>query len=218
MPDIRQFKAARALLEWTQDDLARASGVALPTIANIERGASSPRADTLRALQETFENEGVEFLEPSGVQLVGEKFGLKIWNGRDSQFKLWQDIYYEFAHGKGGEILLNNVSDKPLVERYPDEALAYTQRLDGLKVKRRILLCEGDEAIIGDRPDWYRQVPEILFGQTPYYVYGDKVAFLIWSIPRVMLVHNRNMAETFRAQFNQNWEHAAKLERYTRLL
>jgi transcriptional regulator with XRE-family HTH domain len=218
MPDSRQFKAARALLDWTQDDLAKASGVALPTIANIERGSSRPRQDTLQTLQKTFESQGIEFLEPSGVQLVSERFALRVWNGREAQFKLWNDIYKEFSDGTGGEILLNNVSDLPLVERYPDEALVYVRRLDALKVKRRILLCEGDDHIIGSYPDWYRQVPPALFGQTAYYVYADKVALLIWSIPRILLIQNQNVADTFRTQFDHNWSLARPVEKPIQIL
>ena len=218
MADIKQFKAARALLEWTQDDLAKASGISLPAIANLERGSSKPRKDTLDILRKTFEENGIEFLEPAGVQIVAEKFGLKVWSGRDSQKRLWNDIYREFSDGQGGELLLSGVDDKPLVERYPQEALEYVRRLDSLKISRRILLCEGDNDIIGTNPGWYRQVPKVLFAQTAHYIYKDKVALLIWSIPRVLLIENKNVAETFRTQFEQNWALSQKLTTFNQIL
>jgi DNA-binding XRE family transcriptional regulator len=36
MITVRQMKAARALLAWSQGDLAKASGVSEPTIARLE--------------------------------------------------------------------------------------------------------------------------------------------------------------------------------------
>lgn len=62
MIDSSQIKAARALLGWKQSDLAARSGVSEISIKNIERGATDPRASTLRAVQEAFEAAGVIFL------------------------------------------------------------------------------------------------------------------------------------------------------------
>ncbi|HEY1096410.1 MAG TPA: helix-turn-helix transcriptional regulator, partial [Alphaproteobacteria bacterium] len=51
MITAEQIKAARALLNWKQSDLARESGVSLPSINNIERNIGSPRLDTLQSIQ-----------------------------------------------------------------------------------------------------------------------------------------------------------------------
>lgn len=58
-----QIRAARALLGWKQTDLAKASGVSEMSVKNIERGATDPRASTLKALQEALEKAGVVFLD-----------------------------------------------------------------------------------------------------------------------------------------------------------
>lgn len=63
-----QIRAARALLGWKQTDLASASGVSEISIKNIERGATDPRASTLRAIQAAFEAGGVIFLEEGVVR------------------------------------------------------------------------------------------------------------------------------------------------------
>lgn len=65
-----QIKAARALLGWKQTDLAEKSGVSLPSIKNIERGATDPRVSTMAALRKALEAAGVEFLG-HGVTLSG---------------------------------------------------------------------------------------------------------------------------------------------------
>ena len=61
-----QIRAARALLDWRQIDLAKAAGVSDPTIINFERGATDPRASTLDAMRHALESAGVIFVEENG--------------------------------------------------------------------------------------------------------------------------------------------------------
>ena len=61
-----QCRAARALLAWSQDDLAGASKVSKPTIANFEAGNSQPYARTLEDLSRALEAAGVQFIPENG--------------------------------------------------------------------------------------------------------------------------------------------------------
>jgi transcriptional regulator with XRE-family HTH domain len=65
---IRQIKAARALLGWSQADLARASGVSEPTIARLESvdGRLGGRKETGMKLRAAIEAAGIEFIEEDG--------------------------------------------------------------------------------------------------------------------------------------------------------
>lgn len=66
---IRQVKAARALLGWSQDDLAAASGVSVPTIARLESVDSDGiggRATTADAIRAALEAAGVQFIPENG--------------------------------------------------------------------------------------------------------------------------------------------------------
>jgi predicted transcriptional regulator len=58
-----QIKAARALLRWSQGDLARASRVSLPSIKRLETipGPLAARESTIDALRVALEAAGVEF-------------------------------------------------------------------------------------------------------------------------------------------------------------
>ncbi|WP_210484805.1 helix-turn-helix transcriptional regulator [Microvirga antarctica] len=67
---VRQVKAARALLGWSQADLAEASGISEPTIKRIEaaEGILGGRSGTADKIQAAFEHAGIVFLsenEPS---------------------------------------------------------------------------------------------------------------------------------------------------------
>lgn len=73
MITIRQVKAARALLGWSQDDLAKASGISKPTIARLETGDGElgGYAETREKILAALDNAGVEFTngDAPGVRL-----------------------------------------------------------------------------------------------------------------------------------------------------
>lgn len=68
MFSVRQMKAARALLAWSQAELAAASGVSEPTIARLESedGSVGGRAETAEKLRTALEKAGVEFIPENG--------------------------------------------------------------------------------------------------------------------------------------------------------
>ena len=59
-------RAARGLLGWTQDDLAKAARVGLNTLRNFEAGKSAPMVNNLSAIQAAFEAAGVQFIPENG--------------------------------------------------------------------------------------------------------------------------------------------------------
>ena len=61
-----QLRAARALLGWSQEYLARVAGVSKRTIAGYELAQTSPNPDTYVSLIFALENAGVEFLAENG--------------------------------------------------------------------------------------------------------------------------------------------------------
>jgi predicted transcriptional regulator len=68
MISVRQMKAARALLGWSQGDLAVASGISEPTIGRLEAedGPVGGRAETGAALLAALEKAGIEFIPENG--------------------------------------------------------------------------------------------------------------------------------------------------------
>jgi transcriptional regulator with XRE-family HTH domain len=70
-----QLRAARALLGWRQEDLAKASGVGLATVARIEQGKGVVQGNfsTIVKLQQALERAGISFIDDAvggvGVRL-----------------------------------------------------------------------------------------------------------------------------------------------------
>jgi len=61
-----QSRAARALIEWSQSDLATAAKIARQTVVDFERGARTPHRNNLEAIQRALEAAGVEFIAENG--------------------------------------------------------------------------------------------------------------------------------------------------------
>ncbi len=55
-----QCRAARGLLDWTQDELAAKAAVSVVTIRNFEKGHSSLQRATLEVMRRALEAAGVE--------------------------------------------------------------------------------------------------------------------------------------------------------------
>jgi transcriptional regulator with XRE-family HTH domain len=65
---IRQIKAARALLAWSQEELAVAADVSIPTIKRLEAddGPLGGRRETATKIRMALQAAGVEFIDENG--------------------------------------------------------------------------------------------------------------------------------------------------------
>jgi DNA-binding transcriptional regulator YiaG len=61
MPE--QCRAARGLLDWSQQVLADKANVGLSTVRNFEKGRSTPIANNVTAIRAAIEATGIEFVE-----------------------------------------------------------------------------------------------------------------------------------------------------------
>jgi transcriptional regulator with XRE-family HTH domain len=68
-----QCRAARGLLDWTQQELADRAGVGIVTVRQVEAGLTEPRRATLEVMKRALETAGVEFIDENssgpGVRL-----------------------------------------------------------------------------------------------------------------------------------------------------
>lgn len=62
-----QSRAARAWLDWSQDDLAKKANVSLSTVRDFEKGRRMPIANNLEAIGRALTAEGISFeMTPDG--------------------------------------------------------------------------------------------------------------------------------------------------------
>lgn len=71
-----QSRAARGLIEWSQEQLAEASHLGLSTVRDFEKGRRVPTHNNLAAIKRALEDAGVQFLE-HGEVATGQGVTLK---------------------------------------------------------------------------------------------------------------------------------------------
>jgi len=69
MPTPAQFKAARALLGWSQGRLAEAAGLSAPSVKRLELEHMSVSDETVSKAQAALEAVGIAFIGTTGANL-----------------------------------------------------------------------------------------------------------------------------------------------------
>ena len=61
-----QCRAARALIRWSQEDLAKAAEVGVVSVRQFENENTAPRRATLAVMQRALEEAGIVFIDENG--------------------------------------------------------------------------------------------------------------------------------------------------------
>ena len=61
-----QCRAARGLLDWSQQELANKARIGVVTVRQLEAGVHEPRRATLDVVRRCFETAGIEFIDENG--------------------------------------------------------------------------------------------------------------------------------------------------------
>lgn len=205
-----QCRAARALLDWSQPDLAKKSGIHVQTISNFEHGNGSPTNKTLGTIRETFESEGVDFSDhDDGVRRTSAK--IQYLHGADG-FQRFMDDVYDVAKTQGGEICLHNANPKNWLKWLgSDWNTMHTNRMLELgKLNFKITAAHDDYTMIGKHAE-YRWLPREMWNDQSFYAYGNRIALLNFEKESINIVvmHNQKFANGFRKLFNVTWDNIA---------
>jgi len=96
-----QCRAARSLLNWTQDQLATNAAVSRATIAEFESSARKPMKNNLRSIADCMVTAGIEFVSEEDGKGVGVRFRkLKleyVGNVRIDKFNRTASIHMRYA-------------------------------------------------------------------------------------------------------------------------
>ncbi|MCB9987779.1 MAG: helix-turn-helix transcriptional regulator [Rhodospirillales bacterium] len=208
MPTIAQIRAARALLGWSQTDLADHAGLSQTGIARLENGTNSPNAATMEKINAAFDRADIEFLGDTGLrQRTGE---VKTYRGQDG-FRDFMDDVYETARDEGGEICLFNARPENWLNLLGQEwCLMHAERMVDIKDRYnfRTIAKQSDDALIGQRFIEYRWIPEGMFDERSFYCYGNKLAFLDFreNDIEIWVLDHQKFSEGFKTLFQISWD------------
>jgi len=209
----RQIRAARGLLGWDATDLAAKAGLTRETVSKIENETVQARETTLGDILSTFNDNGVEFIGTTGVQLRQDS--VYALSGIAGFKKLMDDVYTAACDPTAADgskpICISNVDDRLFMKHLGDYMLFHAQRMNDLKnVKVHILTQEDDFFTIPDGHYLeYRWSANQGAGNVPFYVFGDKLAILMLDETReaqITVISSAMVAKAYREQFATLWQ------------
>ncbi len=213
MITIEQCRAARGLLNWTQQDLADASDLSKTAINNFEKGNSSIKMDSIQAVRQAFEQSDIEFLPNAGLRKKSDSS--EILKGENALDDLATDIA-ETLQQTGGELLIYNIDENSTIQSKLTELL---ERLDLPEGKENIhmrILCTqslqktpqpATTAMATATCRWAKDAKSN--HNTPFYIYGSKVAIQLWEQSMVVIVNSKDANTSERVRFEHIWEAAS---------
>lgn len=208
-----QLRAARGMLDWTREQLAKEAGISQETVKNIEHGIFRPQESTTEAIIRAFSVHDVVFTTDNGVKLANNT--IVTLDGYES-FKSFMDDLY--THAKSSEALVgqkticvcnvdNNIFKKYLRD-YTSLHVDRMSKIKGLKIRALATRKEIGQSTVSGYLE-YRYIPENK--SLPFYVFGDKLAIINFDVenaPRIILIKSSTVADSYRSQFDVMWQHA----------
>ncbi|MFY9287541.1 MAG: helix-turn-helix transcriptional regulator [Alphaproteobacteria bacterium] len=203
----KQVKAARALLDWSQDDLANNTNLSVATIRKLEVGDTLPRSLTANIVRRAMEGAGLEFLEADGVRRRTDD--IVVYNGPQRITDFHNDIRRTIID-KPGEILIVKNADNNLRHLDCEDSqffreIANTQDFVDIK-----LFLTETSSLFFDMPNCqYRFLAQDVANLIRLYVYNDKYAIVVPEAapaPKIVVVHSYPIAQAARRQFYEMWK------------
>jgi transcriptional regulator with XRE-family HTH domain len=206
-----QIRAARALLDWSQDDLAQATRLSIATIRKLELGYISPRQATTSVLRQKLEEAGIEFIAPDGVCRRPE--GIAVYQGAEGIDSFFEDFHQTIKSQPGESVIVTGA----------ESVLFSSEDMDGCCRRLQSVLEKNEGATVKcllmdflGRPQSSRQLEFRTMSKNyvdpmPFYAYGDKHAIVVpgaGSSPRIIAVRSVMAAQAARRQFYSMWEMA----------
>ena len=217
MPTLEQIRAARALLGWSQHDLADKAGLSQTGIARIENGTNQPNSKTIQKIETAFDAADVEFLGSNGVQKRPNE--ARVLKGPEGLRLMVDDLYETtksaFDAGEDIEGFIDLYNARPanwhkwLGKEWWD---MHSTRMSKMNTKIQRLLISADDAYtISGAFSEHRGFPPELFNDQSIYAYGDKLAFLVFGEDEVYvsILKNKEICQGFRVLFDIAWKNVA---------
>ena len=194
-----QITAARGLLGWSRDDLADASGIHAQTIKKIETGSTdNPRSNTINPIIEAFGRNGIEFID-GGVREKKDK--IRILEGQDAYLKLMDEAFHVLRKNNGRKEIIMANADQRLS---PNSVIEAQKRLLKAGINMRFTVCDEDEYLLYPLQN-YRYIPKEDFLNSLVVIFDDYLAITIRGENKITVIHDDNVAEVFRRQFDKLW-------------
>ena len=200
---VDQLKAARALLGWSQADLAQKSGYSLPAINNIERGAYKAHSATMEDIIQTFEQNGIQFLDGPGVRLENSSLRIKCYEGTDAVHFLFKKIEAALEESDQ-ELYICGIDEKIIKTQFGKDLIRLQKQMKNNNI--RILTYQRFSDGMTFAHFQKRIVPDTV-PLLPCFIYAGRVATALLDNPiHIAILYNEKLAQDYARYFNHLWQ------------
>jgi DNA-binding XRE family transcriptional regulator len=202
-----QIKAARAFLDWSQEDLATITGLSLTTIRNLEMGYISPRNTTTSVVRRAIENAGLEFIDLEGIRRRLDE--VKIYQGTNSVDMFFDDLL-QTVQEKKEDIISVFKSPEMMMRLFSSINNGISQGLKQLSTITDVRCLIPETAQLLSLDPWLqcRTISMHSLGPTSYFVYGDNHALVLeegGTAFRFVNFRLASLAQSYRNHFYSIW-------------
>ncbi len=196
MITIEQCRAARGMLDWTQQELAGKAGLSKTAINNFEKGYSDIKLESLNAIRGAFEEAGVQFIDTVGITRRMET--AKILRGESAFGELIKDIEATGCE----EIMICYIDGGSTDHAGSIKMLDFLRRFKLRNIRIRLLTNEG---VLTDIIDMRILRSEAVKLGVLTFIYAGKSAFALWGRSVIIIVDSLETAEAGRRHFEYLW-------------
>jgi len=214
MPTIEQIRAARALIGWSQGELADRSGLSQTGIARIENGTNHPNSSTVDKIIKAFDTHDIEFIGENGVKKRNNE--IKKFHGKNGLMEFMNDVYNS-AKKTDRKLSFYNVKPGNWIDVLGEEwwyshVERMAQQLE--KEDTRILIPEGNRNFISSgyaTYRWFTNKYQLNVNRTMY-IYDGKLSFVTFMDTaeqvEILMLQNKDFANGAEALFDIAWDNS----------
>lgn len=192
------LRAARALLNWSQKDLAERSGISDVSIINFENEKRTPHQNTLDKIKQSFELAGISFTK-NGLELNEDT--ITIIEGENWYVRLLDDVYYNLMDEKDAELLImfsdDRVSPPEVNDRY--------RKIRNAGIRMRQLVEDGNTYLMGPLKE-YRYLPSARFKNYVALIYGNRVAICTADNSKAVVFKDPHLTQAWTNLMDILWD------------
>jgi sugar-specific transcriptional regulator TrmB len=184
-------------------------GLVSHVIKNNVKFYTAAYPDRLLALIKEKE-ENVKEVLPELIKLAEfkkEDIKVEVYKGVEGLKTLFNDILRTDQ-----DLIAFGVDETIFKKRFPLIMEQFLRKEEKAGIKERLLTSEKIRFVYKKKNLYYRYVPDEYFGPTPVMTYADRVVNLIWEPLTIIMIKNKELAQSYKRHFEMLWKNAKKIK------
>ena len=200
-----QIRAARALLDWSQHQLADKVGLHINALIRWERGTSRPHFKNNQRMLALFSEMGIEPLPGDGVSRSNAMWKIRTFEGVGFLRDVLEDVIANV--GYKGEHLIVSLDEDVFFRNEVATIKKYYASQKKLQFREKIIVPPSNKRFLSNKTI-YRLMSEEQLGKISWGTYGNRVVLYNLEARQSLIIESNAYAQTQRRYFETLWSKA----------